>query len=131
MKDQKKRNSKKPEQIEVYKAIWYRHKDDGRISTNSEGYYLTRSAAQQTINRIKKSRGFDFESGRVEPKTVIKIGDKIYDQWFAYQIPKQNEFADPSKLEEITDSSAKLDLGDGLIATVCTEPMKVKKNPTR
>ena len=33
--------------------------------------------------------------------------------------------------EEITDSSAKLDLGDGLIATVCTEPMKVKKNPTR
>ncbi len=111
------------EKIKIYEVTWGRYTESDRVSTNSEGYYLNQADAKKALKEIKASEGeLSFQSGEIIPKSVIRVGNKIYKIRFEYQIPKT--FDDPSQLEKLTKDSANLNLGNGLIVTIGTQPLE-------
>ena len=112
--------------VVIYETEWCRYMEDDRIARDSEGYYHRHGDATRVLRKLKKRlRGQGkFKSGSVTPMHAIKVGRKIYKIRFGYRIPRT--FADPSRLEEMTEESAELDLGGGCIVTIDTTPLVVK-----
>ena len=51
------------EKVEIYEATWGRYREDSRVSTKSEGFYLNHAAADRALARVKNREGYRFESG--------------------------------------------------------------------